>query len=204
MSVRACLSLIALVIVLASGSGARADVYAFTDEQGVAHFTNVPVDPRYEVLLASPKERTRSGDSYDPILLARAARFDRFIVAAASATSLEPHLLRAVIVVESGFNSRAVSKAGAAGLMQLMPETARRYGVADRFDPEQSIRGGARYLKSLLRRYDNDLKLALAAYNAGEEAVDRCGRCIPRYRETQAYVPKVLRMYESLMARSGV
>ncbi len=204
MSIRARFLYIALAAALGSVDSARADIYSFTDEQGVAHYTNVPIDARYEVLLVSPKERTHSGDPYDPTLLAGAARFDRFIEGAASAVSIEPHLLRAVIVVESGFNSRAVSKAGAAGLMQLMPSTARRYGVSDRFDPEQSIRGGARYLKSLLSRYDNDLKLALAAYNAGEEAVDRCGRCVPRYRETQAYVPKVLRMYQSLLARDSI
>src|SRR6185295_3589362 len=97
---------------------------------------------------------------------------------------------------------RAVSKAGAAGLMQLMPRTARHYGVIDRFDPAQNIRAGARHLKSLIDRYDNDLRLALAAYNAGEDAVDRCGRCIPKYRETEAYVPKVMHVYRVLQAQS--
>ncbi len=115
---------------------------------------------------------------------------------------MEPDLLRAVIVVESGFNARAVSKAGAVGLMQLMPATARRYGVSDRFDPEQNVHAGARYLQALIKRYGSDIKIALAAYNAGEEAVDRCGRCIPRYRETQAYVPRVWRMYQSLLGRA--
>jgi soluble lytic murein transglycosylase-like protein len=87
--------------------------------------------------------------------------------------------------------------------MQLMPETARRYGASDRFDPQQNIHAGARYLKALIRRYDNDIQLALAAYNAGEDAVDRCGRCIPPYRETQAYVPKVWRVYQTLLGQAA-
>jgi len=179
-------------------SGARADVYTFVDADGVAHFSNVPVDPRYEFLLASPQEKTRSGDSYDPALLAAAGKYDAVIATAATETAVEPELLRAVIAIESGFNSRAVSRAGAAGLMQLMPATARRFGVKDRFDPAQNVHAGAHYLKSLMKRYDDDIELALAAYNAGEEAVDRCGPCIPRYRETQSYVPKVLRVYQKL------
>lgn len=177
----------------------NADIYSFVDRDGVAHFTNVPVDPRYEFLLASPDEKTRSGDFYDPVMLAAAGQFDPLIVSAAAATALAPELLRAVIAVESGFNSRAVSKAGAAGLMQLMPATARRYGVQNRFDPAQNVQAGAQYLRSLIDRYDNNIRLALAAYNAGESAVDRCGRCIPSYKETQAYVPRVLRLYQRLL-----
>lgn len=186
---------------LGSAASAHADVYSFTDEGGVVHYTNVPVDPRYQFLLASAKEKTQSGQSYDAVLLATASKFDPLIESAAAATAVEPQLLRAVIAVESGFNTRAVSKAGAAGLMQLMPATARRYGVRDRFDPTQNIHAGARYLKTLIERYGNDIKLALAAYNAGEQAVDRCGRCIPGYRETQAYVPRVWQMYQRLLAQ---
>ena len=189
---------LAFLIALLTLVDARADIYTFVDPAGVAHFSNVPVDPRYEFLLASPTEKTRSGDPYDPMLLASAGKYDEVITRAATDAAVEPELLRAVIAIESGFNSRAVSRAGAAGLMQLMPKTARRYGVHDRFDPAQNVHAGARHLKSLMERYGNDLRLALAAYNAGEEAVDRCGRCIPRYRETQSYVPKVLRVYEKL------
>jgi len=192
---RAVTSMVALVALVNSAS---ADVFTFVDASGVTHFSNVPVDPRYEFLLASPKEKTRSGEPYDQKLLAEAGRYDQVIANAATETALEPELLRAVIAIESGFNSRAVSGAGAAGLMQLMPETARRYGVRDRFDPAQNVHAGAHHLKSLIERYGNDLRLALAAYNAGEKAVDRCGRCIPNYRETQNYVPRVLRVYEKL------
>jgi soluble lytic murein transglycosylase-like protein len=105
-------------------------------------------------------------------------------------------LLHAVISVESGYNARAVSKRGAAGLMQLMPETARRFGVADVFDPADNVRAGAQYLIALLKLFDNDLRLALAAYNAGEGAVIKYGRRIPPYRETAAYVPRVVGFYE--------
>jgi soluble lytic murein transglycosylase-like protein len=199
--VRVSSLLIALALALAAAD-AHADFYSFTDASGVVHYTNVPVDPRYQFLLASPKEKTQSGAAYDALLLATAGQFDPLIESAAAAAAVEPELLRAVIVVESGFNARALSKAGAAGLMQLMPATARRYGVSDRFDPEQNVHAGARYLKSLIERYGNDIKLALAAYNAGEQAVDRCGRCIPRYRETQAYVPKVWRMYQRLLGQA--
>jgi len=188
------------VALLVAASGVHADAYSFVDERGVVHYTNVPVDPRYQFLLASPQEKTRSGQSYDARLLATAGQFDPVIESAAAAAAVEPELLRAVIAVESGFDPRAVSRAGAAGLMQLMPETARRYGVSDRFDPRQNVHAGARHLKALIERYDNDVKLALAAYNAGEQAVDRCGRCIPQYRETQAYVPRVWRMYQHLLA----
>ena len=187
-----------VLLFLLVGATASADIYQFVDDHGVAHYTNVPVDPRYQFLLASPTEKTRSGDFFDPRMLAAAGKFDAVIASAAAESEVEPALLRAVIVIESGFNSNAISKAGAAGLMQLMPATARRYGVGNRFDPSQNVHAGARHLRSLISRYDNDLELALAAYNAGEEAVDRCGRCIPRYRETQSYVPRVLQVYQHL------
>jgi soluble lytic murein transglycosylase-like protein len=103
-----------------------------------------------------------------------------------------------VIVVESGFNSRAVSKRGAVGLMQLMPATATRFGVSNPFDPRENVHAGAQYLKFLIGRFDQDVRLALAAYNAGEEAVERNGRKIPPFAETMAYVPRVLKIYQML------
>ena len=186
-----------------SAVDARADIYSFVDSSGVTHFSNVPADPRYTFLLATPSQKTQSGAAYSPLVLARAGQFDPIIEKAALAASLEADLLRAVIVVESGFDARAVSRRGAVGLMQLMPATARRFGVTDRYDPMQNVHAGARYLKSLIDRYGKDIELALAAYNAGERAVDRCGRCIPAYKETQAYVPKVLRVYRSLMGQAA-
>jgi soluble lytic murein transglycosylase-like protein len=131
-------------------------------------------------------------------VLARATQYDSIIEKAAVSAAVEPNLLRAVIVVESGFNSRAVSKKGAVGLMQLMPATATRFGVANPYDPIQNIRGGAAYLKFLMDRFGHDVRLALAAYNAGEEAVDRNGGQIPPFSETMAYVPRVLKIYRML------
>ncbi len=179
---------------------AAAAIYTFVDADGVRHFTDLPDDSRYRRLSLSPHERTESGDRYDPRLIARANRYDAIIENAASAASIEANLLRAVIVVESGFNSHAVSKRGAMGLMQLMPATASRFGAVDPFDPRENVHAGARYLKALMDRFGQNVRLALAAYNAGEEAVERSGGRIPPYEETQAYVPRVLRIYRLLGA----
>jgi soluble lytic murein transglycosylase-like protein len=120
------------------------------------------------------------------------------VVAAARGAGLEPALIHAVIYVESAYNPAAVSPKGAVGLMQLMPDTARRYGVIDSKDPVQNIRGGTQYLTDLKRMFENDLALVLAAYNAGESAVLRSGRSIPGFPETLRYVPRVLKEYERL------
>jgi soluble lytic murein transglycosylase-like protein len=121
---------------------------------------------------------------------------------AAGAAAVEANLLRAVIVVESGFNSHAVSKRGAVGLMQLMPATASRFGVSNPYDARENVHAGARYLKFLIDRFGHDVRLALAAYNAGEEAVDRNGGQIPPFTETMAYVPRVLKIYQMLGEQS--
>ena len=189
-----------VVALLAAGAGsfAHADIYSFVDSEGVTHFTNVPVDGRYRLLLATPpEERAARPEHY----LAKSAEFEPLIERAARSQSVRPELVRAVIVVESAFNPRAVSSRGAVGLMQLLPATARRYGVADAFDPEQNIKAGVHYLRDLLTRYGNNLELTLAAYNAGEDAVERHGRSIPPFAETQHYVPTVLRIYRSLLSQ---
>jgi soluble lytic murein transglycosylase-like protein len=180
----------------------QADIYAFTDAHGTTHFSNVPVDKRYRLLLANTIT-SESGSGVRADQLARAAAYDPIIEAAARASGLEPALLRAVILVESGFNERAASKKGACGLMQLMPATARHYGVSDVFDPEQNVSAGARYLRDLVDRYDSDLQLVLAAYNAGETAVESHGRRVPPFSETLRYVPRVLRVYQRLLAQRG-
>jgi soluble lytic murein transglycosylase-like protein len=120
---------------------------------------------------------------------------------AARSAAVQPELVRAVIVVESAFNPRAVSKRGALGLMQLKPSTARHYGVSNAFDPEQNITAGAHYLRDLMLRFGNNMELALAAYNAGEDAVERYGRNIPPFSETRQYVPNVMRVYRKLLAQ---
>jgi soluble lytic murein transglycosylase-like protein len=150
------------------------------------------------LLVLSPQERTASGDRYDSMLLAKATQYDSIIETAAVAASVEANLLRAVIVVESGFNSRAVSKRGAVGLMQLMPATATRFGVSNPYDPRENVHAGAHYLKFLIDRFGHNIRLALAAYNAGEDAVDRNGGQIPPFTETMAYVPRVLKIYQQL------
>jgi soluble lytic murein transglycosylase-like protein len=132
------------------------------------------------------------------MLLAKAGQYDSIIENAAATAAVEANLLRAVIVVESGFNSRAVSKRGAVGLMQLMPATAARFGVANSYEPRDNVNGGARYLSFLLGHFRQDVRLALAAYNAGEDAVERNGRQIPPFSETMAYVPRVLKIYRML------
>lgn len=137
----------------------------------------------------------------DPSLSSRRARFERVINAYARLYGLSPDLLHAVIRTESAYKHEAVSRAGAQGLMQLMPGTAARYGVKDSFDPVDNIRGGAAYLRDLLDLFNQDLRLALAGYNAGENAVIRNGHQIPPYAETQNYVRQVLQHFWS--ARGG-
>ncbi|MDP8984775.1 MAG: lytic transglycosylase domain-containing protein [Pseudomonadota bacterium] len=192
-----------LILAAAAAPGfARADVYSFTDADGVAHFSNVPSDSRYRLLIATPNETlvaAASSKAHSIDWLARSAQYDGVISGAAKSATIQAALVRAVIVVESGFNPRAISKKGAIGLMQLQPATAKRYGVRNIYDPEQNVRAGARYLSDLLARFDSNLELALAAYNAGEEAVERYGRHVPPFRETLAYVPSVMRVYQRLM-----
>lgn len=163
---------------------AQAEIYTFVDAEGIRHYSNLPPD-------GAATQRANAAQ-----LQAARQRVTPVVEAAASTTQLEPALLHAVITAESAYDARAVSRAGAMGLMQLMPGTAERYGVTDAFDPEQNIHAGARYLSDLLRQFDQDLPLALAAYNAGEQAVLRHGRQVPPYRETRAYVRRVMALQQ--------
>ena len=197
-------------LVVALGVAApvcQADIYAYTDQAGTTHFTDHPDSANFKLILRTPPEATarQSADARRASAwLARSADYDATIGRAADAAHVQPELVRAVIVVESGFNPRAISRRGAIGLMQLLPTTARHYGAFNAFDPEQNIYAGARYLADLIARYGaNKLELVLAAYNAGEDAVERYGRRLPPYKETQAYVPNVLRMYHALRAQSA-
>ncbi len=178
---------------------ARADIYSFVDEAGVTHFSNVPTDGRYRLVLAAPPEPASApASSGNTQWLTRSRAFDPFIETAAREAQVQPQLVRAIIVVESAFNPKAVSRKGAVGLMQLLPKTARRYGASNAFDPKQNINAGTRYLRDLIARYGNNLELVLAAYNAGEDAVERYGKRIPPYAETRQYVPAVLSIYRAL------
>jgi soluble lytic murein transglycosylase-like protein len=190
----------AAAVLWACMSAAQADIYRYVDENGTVHFTNTPNDSRYKLYLATEKapaavtELLQNGQR--PYSRARRTQFHPHVVAAAREYRLEPALIHAVISAESGYNPLARSPKGARGLMQLMPATARRYGVENPLDPKQNIYGGAAYLRDLLTLFGDDLNLALAAYNAGEGAVMEYGHRIPPYRETVQYVPKVLSYYK--------
>ena len=192
--------------LLLCGSG-WADIYAYTAPDGAVSLSNVPGDARYSVLIAAPQSPDGSatpGRAPTPAPgPAGETRYAAVVEEVSRTYGLDSALLHAVIAVESSYNPRAVSNKGAAGLMQLMPGTARRYGVADAFDPLQNVSGGAQYLRDLLELFDSDVSLALAAFNAGENAVIRHGRRIPPYRETLRYVPKVLDHYRRYRAASG-
>src|SRR5258707_9242115 len=163
------------ILLWASAAAAHSKIYTYVDADGQRHYTDVPDNNRYRLLVLSPQDRTASGDRYDSALLAKAGRYDSIIEKAALSASVEPNLLRAVIVVESGFNSRAVSKRGAMGLMQLMPATASRFCVSNPYDPKQNVHAGARYLKFLIDRIGQNVRLVLATYTACDEALEPNG-----------------------------
>jgi soluble lytic murein transglycosylase-like protein len=187
--------LAALAVCVPLASWADAGVYTFVDDRGVVNLSNVPDDKRYQVLIAAPVVASSETVQAAPPNPAVRQHYGAVVEQMAGQFGLEAALLHAVISVESGYNPNAVSRRGAGGLMQLMPATAKRFGVANVFDPADNVRGGAQYLAELLTLFKNDLRLALAAYNAGENAVLKYGRKIPPYPETAAYVPKVVDFY---------
>ncbi|MES9914011.1 MAG: lytic transglycosylase domain-containing protein [Candidatus Sedimenticola sp. 4PFRAG1] len=175
-----------------------AEVYKYEDRAGNLYFTDRPMrGGNYKLLWRSgPDRKPRTSARMDASKMAQnRERFTPMIMVVARRTNMKAELLHAVIRAESAYDPKAVSRTGAIGLMQLMPETAKRYGVKDSWDPESNVDGGARYLSDLLKMFDNDLRLALAGYNAGENAVIKYGRKIPPYPETQNYVTKVLSFY---------
>lgn len=168
---------------------AEAQIYAWRDASGTLVLSDRKLESTaatYEVPDAPQIRSTRPAGS--PLVR---ARYEPIIQEQSLRHSLRADLVRAVIQVESGFNPRARSPKGAMGLMQLMPATARELGVDDPYDPYENIRGGTAYLRRLLDKYEGNEELALAAYNAGSNAVDRYGRVVPPYRETRDYVKKV-------------
>lgn len=170
---------------------ARAETFRLEAPDGTIHLTNTPTDPAYRRMGIAPPTPARPA-SWLSAPVSQGARFMNEIREAAQRYGIPEQLIAAVIRVESGFNPRAVSRKGALGLMQLMPSTAALLGVRDAFDPRQNIDGGTRHLRNLIDRFGNDLHLALAAYNAGEQAVLTYNG-IPPYPETQDYVMRVLR-----------
>lgn len=170
---------------------AQAEIYQYIDAKGTISLTNVPSDVRYRRVDNRPNQLHPmiSERELEPMI----SRFSR-------QHQLHPALIRAVIKAESDFDPMAVSRAGAIGLMQLMPQTAVRLDVRDLYDPEDNIGGGTKYLRQLLDRFRGNLPLALAAYNAGEHVVDRY-RALPPINETRQYVRKVLRYYRTFLTR---
>ncbi len=176
-----------LVIFLCLFPGlSQADIYKYIDSEGIVHYTNTPTSSDYILYIREKSARIKARSIF--------RAYDSIIQKAQAKYGIEFSLIKAVIQAESGFNPRAVSKKGAKGLMQIMPDNYKTLSVSDPFDPSQNIMGGTRYLKRLLNRYDDKLPLALAAYNAGPEAVDRYGR-IPPFKETRTYVQKVMTLY---------
>lgn len=190
--------LLGVVLLIALPFVAGADIYKYVDKYGRVYLTDRPAHTGYKRLVKTWKGWSQTGHASSinyRALAANRKRFSRTIELAAKNHKLPTALVHAVITAESAYDPNAISTAGAVGLMQLMPQTAVRYGVKNRKDPVANIRGGTRYLKDLLGMFDNDLVLAIAAYNAGEGAVEKHGRQIPPYQETQTYVRRVLKYY---------
>jgi len=199
---------LAAVLLAAGALPAAADIYTFKDEKGVVHFTNIPAtDKRYKLVRkeegTSDYARTAGVPQYAMPSADAIRKYTPMIESAAHNLGVDVALVHAVISAESGYNPVAVSRAGARGLMQLMPETAKRYGVQNIHDPMENINGGVRYLRDLLTMFNGNLELAIAAYNAGENAVIRAGNRIPPYAETAQYVPKVIGFYRKFQLRKG-
>jgi len=189
-------TLLGIVPCLAISGKVQADVFQATDAMGVIHLSNVPTDDNYALLIRDAHSCTQGITHADkPARSSKSDHFRVIVTQAAQEQNLDQALLQAIIATESGYDPHAISSDGAVGLMQLMPKTAKRYGVKDRKDPEQNIRGGAAYLHDLMQQFHNNLPLVLAAYNAGEDAVVRHGNRIPPYAETRRYVPRVLSLY---------
>lgn len=179
---------------------ACADIYAYTGDDGRVYLSNVPENRQYRVLVPERVEPVReapvaAASKLSPRQVKR-DKYDKMIREVAHTYGLDSALLHAVVTVESSYNPNAVSNKGASGLMQLMPGTAKRYGVENVLDPLQNLQGGAQYLRDMMQLFNGDMSLAIAAYNAGEAAVVRHSKRIPPYPETMKYVPKVMGFYQ--------
>ena len=187
--------IISVVLAMLSFSS-YADIYKYVDKHGRVILTDKPTHDGYKRLVKTWKgwEEAKVPKNFNWVKYQK--KYDPTIRSVAKIYKLPHTLLHAVITAESYYNPDAVSKAGAVGLMQLMPGTAKQYGVSNRLDPKQNIYGGTRYLRYLAKLFNNDLTLMLAAYNAGEGAVKKYGNKVPPYKETQNYVKKVKKYFK--------
>jgi soluble lytic murein transglycosylase len=188
-TIAGCLFLFCLAFYFFIPSATFADIYKYKDKDGVMHFTNIRSDIRYTLYI---KEARENPDAF-------ITKYDLIIKAASEKFSMEPSLVKAVIKAESGFDHTAVSSRGAQGLMQLMPGTAEAMEVDDPYNPEKNIFGGTKYLSKMMERYNNDVRLALAAYNAGPDNVDKY-RDVPPFNETKTFIERVMKYYDQYQA----
>jgi soluble lytic murein transglycosylase-like protein len=178
-------------------SPSSAGIYRYVDENGVIHFTNCPRDPKFKLYIRESKEDVGDDNNSSSVSYIKDSnQYDSLISEFSRKYQVDFAVIKAIIRAESGFNPLATSRKGAKGLMQLMPETAQRVNVSNVFNPRENIEGGVRHFKYLLSLFNNDLRLSLAAYNAGENIVGEL-RSIPPYRETVDYVKRVLSFYQS-------
>jgi soluble lytic murein transglycosylase-like protein len=199
------LKITVILLALLGSNEVLADVYKFIDNRGHTYYTDTPKNSLYKrIIKTTVNNYFKSSGLYKPNTYfgakntyfgANKTRFNQLIEQAAMRHQVDARLLHAVIQTESAYNSGAISPKGAVGLMQLMPDTARRFGVMDSNDPEQNVDGGTRYLKYLLSLFGTNLDLVIAAYNAGENAVIHHNNQIPPYPETVNYVKQVLALY---------
>jgi len=200
--------LVSALALAAVAQPCAADIFMMKDENGVVHFTNIPTgDKRYKLVrkeAGTPPLTAAAGmPQYALPTEEMIRRYSAMVESASRTHGVEPALVHAVISAESGYNPYAVSRTGARGIMQLMPDTARRYSVQNIMDPSENIHAGVKYLRDLLVMFAGNKELALAAYNAGENAVIRAGNRVPPYAETMSYVPKVLAFYFKFQSRRG-
>ena len=180
----------AIFMLTAVFSSVHADIYMYIDENGVMHFTNTPTSNQHDYKVYIKEKTAVSNRFYTT------SKYDHYISDASREFGVDSRLLKAMIKAESDFDPRAVSKKGAMGLMQIMPENFKMLDLKNPFDPWENIKAGARYFKRLHERFNGKLALSLAAYNAGPTAVDRY-KNIPPYQETEEYVRRVLRYYRT-------
>ena len=187
-----------ILLMLFISNEAMADIYKFTDTDGRVYYTDEPRNSFYKrIIKTKPPSLALKTDTskVQNFTGTNKKKFTDLIEQTAYRHQVDAKLVHAVIQTESAYNSSAQSPKGAVGLMQLMPDTARRFGVTDRNDPDQNVDGGTRYLKHLINLFNPNIDLAVAAYNAGENAVIRYNNSIPPYPETQNYVKQVLALY---------